>query len=133
MKIALIIENFDLPRGGAERSVFEMARCFAQLSHEVSIIAGEVNRPPENIELIRIVECPREAWEFPYTTIVSDRTGGSRTDTSQCLTDMGIRAPPLLLLLLRLSYDCYLLLLLCHDCHPDSCEFDIDYAQCYCC
>lgn len=63
MKIALIIENFDLTRGGAERSVFEMARCFAQLSHEVSIIAGEVNRPPENIELIRIVECPRDGAE----------------------------------------------------------------------
>ena len=58
MKIALVIESFDLTRGGAERSVFEMARGFAQLGHEVSIIAGKVNHPVEDSELIRIVECP---------------------------------------------------------------------------
>jgi glycosyltransferase involved in cell wall biosynthesis len=60
MKIALIIDNFDPTRGGAERSVFEMACCFAQLGHEVSIIAGKVNHSAENNELIKIVECPRD-------------------------------------------------------------------------
>lgn len=40
MKIALVLERFDIDRGGAERSTSEMAAGLARLGHDVTIVAG---------------------------------------------------------------------------------------------
>lgn len=42
MKVAIILEQFDIGRGGAERSAAEMATCLSQLGHDVTVVAGSV-------------------------------------------------------------------------------------------
>jgi UDP-glucose:(heptosyl)LPS alpha-1,3-glucosyltransferase len=42
MRIALVLEKFDLYRGGAERSSYELACGLAQAGHEVTMLAGAV-------------------------------------------------------------------------------------------
>ncbi len=43
MKIALVLESFDVAKGGAERSTFEMALCLSQLDMDVTIVARNVS------------------------------------------------------------------------------------------
>ena len=43
MHIALVLERFDIHRGGAERSTFEMACCLHALGAQVTIVAGSVD------------------------------------------------------------------------------------------
>ncbi len=48
MKVALIIEQLDLSRGGAERSTFESAEKLASEGMNITIITGKTNFIPEN-------------------------------------------------------------------------------------
>lgn len=45
MKVALVLERFDLQRGGAERSTYERACALAALGMDVTIVAGKVISP----------------------------------------------------------------------------------------
>jgi UDP-glucose:(heptosyl)LPS alpha-1,3-glucosyltransferase len=42
MKVALVLERFDVQRGGAERSTSEMAHCLSALGLDVTIVAGKI-------------------------------------------------------------------------------------------
>lgn len=42
MRVALVLNSFDVQRGGAERSTYEMAVCLSELGVEVTIVAGKI-------------------------------------------------------------------------------------------
>lgn len=58
MKVALVLEKFDLQRGGAERSSFEMGRALGELGCEVTLLAGRVNRAGVQEVPFEMVEVP---------------------------------------------------------------------------
>ena len=68
MKVLLILEKFDISRGGAERSTFEMAAALTELGAEVTVAAGVVNesndQPPFTVENLDCGGGTRsERWE----------------------------------------------------------------------
>jgi UDP-glucose:(heptosyl)LPS alpha-1,3-glucosyltransferase len=48
MKVALITENFDTRRGGAERSTFELAHCLCELGAQVTLVAGQITNQDQS-------------------------------------------------------------------------------------
>jgi UDP-glucose:(heptosyl)LPS alpha-1,3-glucosyltransferase len=62
LKIALVLERFDIQRGGAERSTYEMACCLHDLGHAVSILAGKINRRQADAVPFDLVEIPHNGF-----------------------------------------------------------------------
>jgi len=56
MKIALVLERFNLTRGGAERSTYEMACSLTALGIDVTIVAGQIDRNGIDNDQLSLVE-----------------------------------------------------------------------------
>jgi len=62
MKIALVIERFNLLRGGQERSTYELAGALGELNLDVTLVAARIDRPDVGDLPFKTHEVPANAW-----------------------------------------------------------------------
>ncbi len=62
MKIALVIERFNLLRGGQERSTYELAGALGELNLDVTLVAARIDRPDTGDLPFKTREVPANAW-----------------------------------------------------------------------
>lgn len=60
IKVALILERFNLARGGAERSCYEMACSLSRLGLDMTILAGKINHDGVENDAIKLLQVPVE-------------------------------------------------------------------------
>ena len=90
MKIALILERFDIERGGLERSTYEMACELTRQGMDVTIVAGRINRPP-NESPLKFHEVPvkaktRASWWRNFERAIRQYLQSSDFDISHSMT-----------------------------------------------
>jgi len=80
MKVAIIIERYDISLGGAEWLVFELASALSQLGVEADILAAQGNSNADNVRIL----CPAgDSKRIPlasFAKLISNYTGANHYD-----------------------------------------------------
>lgn len=94
MRIALVLEKFDIRRGGAERSSYELAEALAGAGHEVTLLAGEVKVEQFESLPFGIIHLPvraktRTGWWRDFQRVLAEHLGKGDYDIVHSMVAVG--------------------------------------------
>ena len=80
MKIAIIIERYDISLGGAEWLVYELASALCQLDVEVDILAAQGNSSAANVRILCTEDQNRRISLASFAKVISNYIGENHYD-----------------------------------------------------
>lgn len=91
MRIALVLERFDVGRGGAERSAYELGCALMGQGHEVTVLAGQVSMAGLESSPFAVMHLPVRAgsgasWWRRFQSALDEQLGKGGFDVVHSLT-----------------------------------------------
>jgi len=95
MKVALVLERFDVARGGAERSTYEMALSLHELGVQVTVVTSQAHHGgthdfPFSIEELPVKAGTRVGWWREFERTVTEYLSRNPYDIVQSISPLSV-------------------------------------------